>query len=155
MRAEAAAGRFREDLYYRLAVVEIEVPPLSDRPEDIEVLAERFLQDAGLGPEALEGTARKALRTHDWPGNVRELKSAIERAVLVREGERVGAADLGLRTRLVPPGVDDVEAAEVRAALKAANGVVSRAAEALGLSRQAMYRRMERLGIRVDRKIGS
>jgi len=155
LRAEAAEGRFREDLYFRLAVIEVEIPPLCERPDDIDVLADRFLASAGLEPDALDGTARRALRGHDWPGNVRELKSAIERAVLVRLGDRIGAADLGLRQRLVPAGSNDPEAAEVRAALNAADGVVSRAAEALGLSRQALYRRMERLGIRIERKIGS
>lgn len=155
LRAEVAAGRFREDLYYRLAVVEIEVPPLCERPEDIDVLADRFLANAGLGPDALEGTARRAMRGHEWPGNVRELQSTIERALLMREGERIGVAELGLRRRSAPAGSRDPEAAEIRAALERAGGVVSRAARSLGLSRQALYRRMDRLGIRVDRKIGS
>ncbi|MEN0067829.1 MAG: sigma-54 dependent transcriptional regulator [Myxococcota bacterium] len=152
LKAEMDAGRFRDDLYYRLAVIELEVPALVERPDDIELLAEHFLAEAGVNPSLLEGTARRLLREHAWPGNVRELQSAVQRAVLVREGERIGAADLGL-TRTASSS-DSQEAAQIRAALLAADGVVARAAEALGLSRQALYRRMDRLSIRIHRKVG-
>ncbi|MBX2800497.1 MAG: sigma-54 dependent transcriptional regulator [Myxococcales bacterium] len=153
LHAEISAGRFRQDLFYRLAVVEIRIPSLAERPDDIEPLAEHFLAEAGLPAEALDGTARRALRNHSWPGNVRELRSAVQRAVLVREGQRIGAADLGLVERVSPGEEDDPEAAALHAALASADVVVSRAAEALGLSRQAVYRRMERLGVRVQRKV--
>lgn len=151
LREAIAAGRFRQDLYYRLAVIELEVPPLAERPDDIELLAEHFLAEAGVDPAMLEGTARRALRDHAWPGNVRELQSAVQRAVLVREGERIGAADLGLTER--PRVGDEGEALEIQAALQAADGVVARAAATLGMSRQALYRRMDRLQIRVRRKV--
>jgi len=155
LKAEVAEGRFREDLYYRLAVIELAIPPLAERPDDIDPIVDHFLAQAGLGPEALDGSTRRTLREHPWPGNVRELENCIRRAALVRTGERIGPADLGLVVLpgLVRPGGDPTERREVEIALQAAEGVVSRAAEALGLSRQALYRRMRRLGITVERNI--
>jgi DNA-binding NtrC family response regulator len=140
-----ATGRFREDLYYRLNVIEVAVPALADRAEDIRVLAEHFLGEAyRLTDEALA-----ALEQHSWPGNVRELRNALERArLLAREGQ-IQTADLGLPDQLPrnrPVEEPDREALET--ALRRSNGNVSRAAQALGLSRQALYRRMERLGMR-------
>jgi DNA-binding NtrC family response regulator len=156
LRALVADGAFREDLYYRLAAVEIAVPPLVDRPADIDVLSEHFLVEAGAGGGVIDPDARRALHAHGWPGNVRELQTTLRRALLVGDGPRITAADLGLRS-VVGSTSDalDPEAAAVLAALREADGVVSRAASILGLSRQALYRRMDRLGIRVDRKVGS
>ena len=140
-------GRFREDLYYRLNVIELRLPPLSERCEDIVPLAEHFL----AGQAQLDEGARAALVRHTWPGNVRELKNAIQRAALLCQDGVITAADLGLAAvrggngRPASDAEPDREAIE--AALKSARGVISQAASELGLSRQALYRRMEKMGI--------
>jgi len=139
-------GGFREDLYYRLNGIEIALPPLSERPEDILPLAQHFLsQDFELGEDALA-----ALMAHDWPGNVRELRNAIERAKLLASNRVVSAADLNL-----PPPArsafregDPFTREIIEASLRKARGNISRAAQSLGLSRQAFYRRMERCGLK-------
>jgi len=144
-----ARGRFRQDLYFRIAVVEIAVPALAQRREDVLPLAESFLA-AG---KTLGDAARQALLAHDWPGNVRELQNRILRATALAAGDVLTPADLGLagdstgRTEDVP-----YERTQIETALLNANGSVSRAAEELGLSRQALYRRMEKLGIVLERK---
>lgn len=137
-------GRFREDLYYRLNVIELALPPLRERPDDILPLAQHF-----LGQEArLSDDSRAALLAHTWPGNVRELKNSIQRArVLCRDG-LVQPADLGLASvRAQARGADEPDRAAIEAALARARGVISQAAAELGLSRQALYRRLEKLGI--------
>ncbi len=138
-------GRFREDLFYRLNVIELALPPLRDRPDDILPLAQHFLgDDARLSDES-----RAALLAHGWPGNVRELKNSIQRArVLCRDGI-VQPADLGLAAAVRAPvrGADEPDRAAIEAALARARGVISQAAAELGLSRQALYRRLEKLGI--------
>jgi len=162
-------GTFREDLYFRLAVIEVGLPALKDRPEDVPLLAEHFL--ARYQPEGeavkLGAGARQALLAHDWPGNVRELQNRIQRAVLVRKGATLEAADLGLSEgghpikpasepppASLPLSADEAaERAAVEQALADARGVVSRAAAQLGLSRQAFYRRLERLGLSVERRL--
>jgi DNA-binding NtrC family response regulator len=137
------AGQFREDLYYRLNVIELHVPPLAERPRDILPLAESFLPPgARLGADA-----RAALIRHRWPGNVRELRNVMQRAGLMAAGDELGAADLGLGADGGPPPVEELDRDTIEAALARAGGVVSQAAAELGLSRQALYRRMERLGI--------
>jgi DNA-binding NtrC family response regulator len=155
-------GRFREDLYYRLAVIEIEVPPLRRRREDLVPLAESFLaESAGEGrePARLGAAARRALLEHDWPGNVRELKNRIQRATLLGRGAEIDASDLGLgaaglhaHAPQTPAGDEAAERQRIEAVLVESGGVVSRAADSLGLSRQALYRRMERLGIVLERR---
>jgi DNA-binding NtrC family response regulator len=155
LRAEVAAGRFREDLLFRLNTIEIHLPPLRERLGDVALLAEHFLGRystryrkalAGFEPEALD-----ALERHPWPGNVRELDHTIERAALLAAGPRVIPADLGLRAA-VPPGtlddmpLDEVERVLIRKALDRHGGNVSRAAKALGLSRSALYRRLQQHG---------
>jgi DNA-binding NtrC family response regulator len=143
------AGRFREDLYYRLNVIEIEVPPLASRPDDILPLAAAF-----LGPgRRLSAEAEAALLAHAWPGNVRELANVLKRAALLARSETVTPADLGLRAPAVPTAAGTEAEADpgreaIEAALAAAGGVVARAAAELGMSRQALYRRMERHGIK-------
>ncbi|MEO7433618.1 MAG: sigma 54-interacting transcriptional regulator, partial [Dokdonella sp.] len=140
-------GRFREDLLYRLNVIELRLPPLAERSDDILPLAEHFLD----GAAAFDDSARVALVNHGWPGNVRELKNAIQRAALLCQGGVITARDLGLvavRTgngRIAPDAEPDREMIE--AALKNARGVISQAASELGLSRQALYRRMDKLGV--------
>ncbi|HZT33758.1 MAG TPA: sigma-54 dependent transcriptional regulator [Bryobacteraceae bacterium] len=154
---EVAGGRFRQDLLFRLNTIEVRVPPLRDRREDIPLLAAHFLrQHAGHYRKNLSGfddAAIRALLAHPWPGNVRELDHAIERAVLMAQGETVRAADLGLRTgrdgspRLDEMSLEEVECLLIKKALQRFNGNVSHAASALGLSRSALYRRLQRYGL--------
>lgn len=153
---ECSAGRFREDLLFRLNTVEIKLPPLRNRREDIPALAAHFLaRYSGRYRRKIEGfeaSALEALLHYTWPGNVRELDHSLERAVLMARSPRIGVADLGLHgARSAAQTLDDlsleaVEAILVRKALSRAQGNVSQAAEALGLSRGALYRRMEKYG---------
>ncbi|NNC19473.1 sigma-54-dependent Fis family transcriptional regulator [Corallococcus exiguus] len=157
----AAEGRFREDLLYRLNTVEVQLPPLRERREDIPLLATHFLAAQGqrygrpnihLAPGALE-----ALIAYPWPGNVRELEHAVERALLMAVGDRVEAEDLLLK-RMGPPGggstrleemtLEEVERYLIERALGRHDGNVSEAAKALGLSRSALYRRLQYYGIK-------
>ncbi len=155
LRAEVAAGRFREDLLFRLNTVEIRLPPLRDRPEDIPLLAHHFLgrfaEKYGKDLVGFDHAAMDALRRHDWPGNVRELTHAVERAVLMADGDAVGTAHLGLApapgssvSSIDEMSLDEVEKILIEKALRRFDGNVSRAAEALGLSRGALYRRLEK-----------
>jgi len=140
-------GRFREDLFYRLNVIELRLPPLAERRDDIVPLAEHFLEARAT----LDEGARAALVAHTWPGNVRELKNAIQRAALLCKDNVITAEDLGLAAvrngngRQAPASEPD--RAMIEAALSNARGVISQAAAELGLSRQALYRRMDKLGI--------
>jgi DNA-binding NtrC family response regulator len=145
LKAMIAAGTFREDLYYRLNVIDVNLPPLADRSDDILPLAEHFLD----GRAVLSEEAREALLAHAWPGNVRELKNAIARAALLAPDGRIEPVHLNLPPPVPSPGrsLDEPSRDSVEAALAAAGGVVSRAASSLGLSRQALYRRMERYGL--------
>jgi len=136
-------GTFREDLFYRLNVIELKLPPLAARPGDILPLARCFLAPG----KRLHPSAESALLAHAWPGNVRELKNVMARAGLLAKEDAIKPADLGL-----PPGALAAAEAEpdreaIVAALARAGGVIAQAAAELGLSRQALYRRMERLGI--------
>jgi DNA-binding NtrC family response regulator len=144
-------GRFREDLYYRLNVIEIALPPLAERMDDVLPLAEYFL---GQGLH-LSDEARAALLQHSWPGNVRELRNSIERAKLLARNHVVQAADLNLVSARQAESAtaagrdgDSITREAIEERLRAAGGNVSRAAQSLGLSRQALYRRMERFGMR-------
>ena len=159
LKAEVAGGRFREDLLFRLNTIEIHLPPLRERREDILPLAQYFLRrhsgrygraQAGFSDEALQ-----LLRGYDWPGNVRELDHAVERAVLLSRLETVEAADLALpplATRTAAPdtsghSLEELEREAIRQALARHDGNVSLAAKALGLSRSALYRRLQRFGL--------
>jgi DNA-binding NtrC family response regulator len=152
-------GSFREDLLFRLNVITIELPALADRREDVLPLAESFVRELAPARDGivrpLTEDAQSKLRNHPWPGNVRELRNVIQRATLVANGPRIEADDLGLVSSAEPSGSDGAttEQAEVEAALRRAGGVVSHAAEDLGISRQALYRKMERLGITVERRV--
>jgi DNA-binding NtrC family response regulator len=155
---EVAEGRFREDLLYRLNTVEIHLPPLRERTEDIPRLAAHFLGGAAaryrkritsFSPDAL-----RELAAHPWPGNVRELEHTIERAVLMAVGDVIHPDDLAFRTprgggttRLEEMTLDEAEEYLIRRALERHAGNVSRAAAALGLSRSALYRRLQQYGI--------
>lgn len=153
LNAEVEAGRFRQDLYFRLNTIEIHLPPLRDRRDDIPVLAKYFLrQHAQRYRKAISGydpAALQVLMDHRWPGNVRELDHSVERAVLMATGPAIRAGDLGLRVegggagRLEDMSLEEVEAFLIRKAM-ARYGNVSHAARALGLSRSALYRRLER-----------
>jgi len=157
LHAEIEAGRFRQDLLFRLNTIEIHLPPLRDRREDLVSLATHFLrQHASHYRKHLTGFDEGAIKTllaHGWPGNVRELDHAVERAVLMCSSEVVRAADLGLRAgregapRLEDMSLEDVEALLIKKALARFDGNVSHAAEALGLSRSALYRRLQRYGL--------
>ena len=146
LRDAIARGRFRQDLYFRLNVIEIQVPALAARRDDILPLAESFLG----GRKALGENAREALLAYSWPGNVRELQNRITRATLIARAETIEASDLGFEDDA--PGEVPVEKREIEIALLNADGSVSRAAEALGISRQALYRRMEKLGVVLERR---
>jgi DNA-binding NtrC family response regulator len=141
-----ARGQFRQDLYYRLNVVELHLTDLAQRVDDILPLASLFLQ----GKKPLSQAAAKVLLQYSWPGNVRELQNVCQRAALLSAGPEILPDDLGLPV-LEPlsakRALDDVERADIEQALAAAGGVVARAARSLGLSRQALYRRMEFYGI--------
>ena len=141
------AGTFREDLYYRLNTVEVRVPPLAERPDDILPLAQHFLAQG----RRLASGARDALQRHAWPGNVRELKNVLQRATLLAAGGELTAADLALPApaplRTPPPGDDELDRKAIEAALARTGGVIAQAAAQLGLSRQALYRKMEKLSI--------
>lgn len=190
LKSEISAGRFREDLYFRLNVIELTVPALVSRLEDVELLARHFLARHVLASHAPERSlefsaeALDAFERHDWPGNVRELDNRIQRAVLVcgagpilpshlglderrsaselppRSGSEVSPASGEPNAPNAPPStpraesaLEQAERAVVESALERASGVVSRAAAELGLSRQALYRRMDRLGISIERRL--
>lgn len=142
--AMIAAGQFRQDLYYRLNAVEVRVPALAERPDDLLPLARHFLPRG----KRLAADAERALLAHDWPGNVRELRNVVQRAALLSRGDAIEAADLGLqRPPIAPVSADEPDRTLIEAALARHAGVVAQAAADLGLSRQALYRRMDRLGI--------
>jgi DNA-binding NtrC family response regulator len=155
---EVSEGRFREDLLYRLNTVEIRLPPLRERREDVPMLAAHFLREQAARynkPAAeLSPGAMRALLDHPWPGNVRELRHAVERAVLMAQGAQVTDEDLGLQA---PRGdaalslgeltLEDAERLLIQRALARHEGNVSRAAEALGVSRSALYRRLQHYGL--------
>jgi DNA-binding NtrC family response regulator len=145
--AQIRDGKFREDLYYRLNTIQIALPPLAERPDDILPLAEHFLDGA-----ALSDAARETLADYPWPGNVRELKNAIDRAKLMCGDGEIGVEHLGLPAFAgsASRNLDEPSREAVEEALKKNAGVISRAARALGLSRQALYRRMQRYGIPIQ-----
>ena len=166
---EIRQGRFREDLYFRLNVIPIFVPPLRDRPEDILMLAEHFMQDLareyGRRPKQFDAGAAAGLRTYHWPGNVRELRNVVERLMIMVPGDSITLADLSfLDTGLAPapelPAVltplhearDSFEREYILRALAAQHGNISRTAEVLGVERSNLYRKMRGFGIAPARR---
>jgi two-component system response regulator HydG len=164
LRAETAAGRFREDLFYRLFVIPLHVPALRERREDIPLLAEHFLgrlcREMGHVPVSLTEEALNLLRVYDWPGNVRELENILERAIVLCEGDRIAPADLPFETpheRLTvrapeafPPlrvAVEELERQMIRRALEAAGGVKVEAARLLDLKPSVLYYKLEKHGL--------
>src|SRR6266704_875560 len=157
LRSEVAASRFRQDLLFRLNTVEIQVPPLRERREDIPPLAAHFLRQRAQryrkSVYGFEPAALQLLQEHTWPGNVRELDHAVERAVLMTQSDTAKASDLGLRAdrdstpRLEDMSLDEVERYLIKKTLTRCDGNAMKAAEALGLSRSAFYRRLEKYGL--------
>jgi DNA-binding NtrC family response regulator len=162
--AALARGDFREDLYYRLHVFEIRLPPLRERPEDVPVLLDHFLKELGeqVGRPAagVSREARDKLLSYAWPGNVRELRNAVERAVILCEGGLITSDHLpmalGRASSAAPPPAEipaggiDLEALErsyVEQALRQAGGNKSKAARLLGLTRAQLYSRLEKYGV--------
>jgi DNA-binding NtrC family response regulator len=157
LQAEVATGRFREDLFFRLNTIEIHLPPLRDRRDDVPRLATHFLgvhaRRYNKPLAAFEPAAMQALQEYSWPGNVRELDHTIERAVLLALGNHIRASDLGLRaaresaSRLEDMSLEDVERFLIQKAMARYTGNVSHAARALGLSRSGLYRRIQKYGL--------
>jgi two-component system, NtrC family, response regulator len=161
LRESAADGKFREDLYFRLAVVVVKVPPLRERGDEIILMSKAFLRDYGIehaktgltfAPDAL-----RALSLHSWPGNVRELQNRVRRAVIMADGKRVTAGDLELTDALIalPPQTlkearESVERQRIQDALRRHRGKITSAAVELGVSRPTLYELMEKLGIPRD-----
>jgi DNA-binding NtrC family response regulator len=149
-------GSFRQDLFFRLNVIEIHIPPLRDRRDDLLPVAESFLAAARKRSGRswrLSDDARDALVAYDWPGNIRELQNRIQRATVTASGDVIAANDLALATggvRAVAPVHGEKE--QIETVLREAVGNVSDAARALGISRQALYRKMQRLGIVLERR---
>ena len=157
VQAEVEAGRFREDLLFRLNTIELHLPPLRERKEDIPLLALHFLRQSAQRYRkdltGFEPAAMKLLLEHPWPGNVRELDHSVERAVLLAEGPEVRSSDLGLRQvregalRIEDLSLEEVERALIQKAMSRYTGNVSHASQALGLSRSALYRRLQKYGL--------
>ncbi|MEW6157023.1 MAG: PEP-CTERM-box response regulator transcription factor [Verrucomicrobiota bacterium] len=152
-------GRFREDLYYRLAVVQIKLPPLRDRPRDIPLLAQtfltRFASESGKHAGRFSQTAVRAMERHPWPGNVRELQNRVRRAVIMAEGARVTETDLELEVepggfpgRTLREAREALERELVQNSLRRHSGNVTQAAHDLGISRPTLYELMDKLGLR-------
>jgi DNA-binding NtrC family response regulator len=154
---EVGSGRFRQDLLFRLNTIEIQLPALRDRRDDIPALAAHFLkQHAQRYRKALtafDSPAMQALLDHPWPGNIRELDHAVERGVLMAQGSTIRLGELGLRldrdqsSRVEDMSLEEVEGFLIKKAMARFDGNVSQAAKALGLSRSALYRRLQRYGL--------
>jgi len=154
---EVVAGRFRQDLLFRLNTVEIQLPPLRDRRQDIPLLAlyflNRYAERYRKPANTFDPAAMQAMLEYAWPGNVRELDHAVERAVLLSSGDTLRVSDLSLRApresmqRLEELSLEEVESLLIRKAIDRYSGNISQAAEALGLSRSALYRRLQKYGI--------
>jgi DNA-binding NtrC family response regulator len=156
LQTEVAAGKFRQDLLFRLNTIHIHLPPLRERREDIALLAQHFLKAHVTryrkGITGFEDSALEAMKNYAWPGNVRELDHSVERGVLMSQGKVIRTADLGLNAGQTAPRLDDmtieeVEAFLIKKTLARCDGNARQAAEELGLSRSAFYRRLERYGL--------
>jgi DNA-binding NtrC family response regulator len=154
---EVGSGRFRQDLLFRLNTIEIQLPPLHDRREDIPALASHFLKQHAQryrkNITAFEPAAMQALLDHPWPGNIRELDHSVERGVLMAQASVIRLGELGLRidrdqsSRIEDMSLEEVEGFLIKKAMARFDGNVSQAAKALGLSRSALYRRLQRYGL--------
>jgi DNA-binding NtrC family response regulator len=157
LKQESSEGRFRSDLLFRLNTVELHIPPLRERREDIPLLASHFLklyaQRYRKPVKGFEAAALEKMLEHPWPGNVRELDHAVERSVLMATAEQIHPSDMGLETeratsaKIEEMSLEEVESLLIKKALTRHSGNISHAAEALGLSRSALYRRMQKYGL--------
>jgi two-component system NtrC family response regulator len=166
LEAEVDRGAFRQDLYYRIQVIAIRIPPLRDRPEDtrllIPQLVSRFSDEAGLGPREVSREARDLLLRYGWPGNVRELMNVLQRAVILSPGDQIRAEDLPeqvrhpargeidldpLEGRTLPELVEEIERRAIRRALRRERGVKARAARSLGLPERVLRYKIDKYGI--------
>lgn len=161
LRAAVRRGAFREDLFHRLSVVELELPPLRERREDVLPLAQHFLaRERARGTTRARGfdaEAEALLQGYGWPGNVRELRAAVERAALLAAGEHIGAAELPAHllsdphslfaARELPPTLKEIEQSYIRHVLRETGGSQTRAARVLGISRKALWEKRRRYGI--------
>jgi len=163
---EIRAGRFREDLYFRLNVIPLSVPPLRDRGDDVILLAEHFLRrfaaETGNRPKRLAEKAQALLRGHSWPGNVRELRNLAERLTILVPGETVEVSDIDFgsqgeerslfgSTLLLRDAREEFERQFILRRLRDFGGNVSKTAESLGVERSNLYRKLNAYGIKVDR----
>lgn len=160
LKALIAEGRFREDLYYRLAEIVIKIPPIRSRQGDAALLAHAFVQRFAAGQRrgsmSLRPDAVAAIEAHPWPGNVRELENCIKRAVIMADGSQIGASDIGLdapgdedlATLNLRQVRDDAERSAVVRVLGRVNGNIVKAADVLGVSRPTLYDLMHRLGLK-------
>jgi len=159
LQAAVKDGTFREDLYWRLNVVHIHIPPLRERSEDVPVLAEQFLarfaQSMSRRPMRLSADALAALACYSWPGNVRELQNAIERAVVVGHGDTVSAADLPLRVTQAPAGggpgpgsLAEVERIHVQSVLESSAWNITKAARVLDVDRVTLYNKIRKYALK-------
>ena len=157
---EVREGRFRDDLYYRLNVIEVRIPPLRERREDIPLLSEHFVErlahELGKKVDGISESALKLLLDHDWPGNVRELENAIERAIVTGRGRMLVEEDFAFLTqsRIMAPWsipanmtLQDLERQAIEATLERTAGNVKEAASALGIDRSTIYEKIKRYGI--------
>ncbi|WP_312560455.1 sigma 54-interacting transcriptional regulator [Anaerospora sp.] len=149
-----AANKFREDLFYRLNVLYLQIPPLRDRQKDVSVYAKQFMKELAQGKKLDFSTgALKLLENHTWPGNIRELRNIIERIVAMSQRDKISTSFvkkiMGLEITPRTSDEDGQEVTPIKEALKACNGKISDAAKALGVSRSTLWRRMTRLGIRI------
>jgi len=153
-------GSFREDLFYRLNVIHISIPPLRERKEDLRDLADRFIGESAskLGKQ-VRGITKEALRTletYDWPGNVRELRNEIERAVILCDGPRIEAREFSLPISAISEGptgegpthLEELERAHILKTLEQTGGNQTRAAERLGINRKTLYLKLKKYGIK-------
>ena len=158
LRKAVERGTFREDLFYRLQVFDIHIAPLRERRADILPLSEAMLQEIGKSfgqaPASLTQGARQALLEHDWPGNVRELRNALERAVILADGEPISAAHLRVHCEVKSPAaatlttnLRTVERATIVQVLRECRGNKARAAKRLGLTRTQLYGRLRKYGL--------
>jgi len=170
LEVEIAAGRFRQDLFFRLNVIPLAVPPMAQRREDIPLLVEEFVQQlarrTALQPKRVSAEAMRVLQAYDWPGNVREIRNLVERLMIMVPGEEISAEHLGLRTagagvhwqeELIPlkEARERFERRYVEQVVEACSGNMSQAARVLGLERSHFYRKLRALGLlRIDRSQG-
>ncbi|THF65526.1 PEP-CTERM-box response regulator transcription factor [Pseudothauera nasutitermitis] len=161
LKARIAEGLFREDLYYRLAEIIIDIPALREREGDASLIAHaftrRFARENGRGAMQLTDDALDAIAAHGWPGNVRELENCLKRAVIMADGNRISAEDLGLESAELDPGFfnlrqvrDEAERQAVVRVLARTNGNIARAAEVLGISRPSLYDLLNRFGLKKE-----